>query len=274
MAKKKIGIGTIEINKKFVDFDEASKYAKRLRSFISYTCKKNNYQASVMTVVSNLKKEVSKSKYIHNGKRGRPKRELVINEMVANNWYKGNYHTDWHIHILIVSKPSFTLRNLIKDYVDKNWCEISNIYEKEKFDISMLGKKKVYKKTCNIKIADYFIDQSAEIRFVNCNCSKEKDFDYSLKDYYREYMKSYSNKIKLINKQRLKPMSEEKYLKKLEKIESPFKIIEDYFYSITKEQEEKEQKEYMEKVRLYKISENYNKVQNISIRDRFEETYY
>lgn len=30
----------------------------------------------------------------------------------------------------------------------------------------------------------------------------------------------------------------------------------------------------MEKVRLYKISENYNKVQNISIRDRFEETYY
>lgn len=274
MAKKKIGIGTIEINKKFVDFNEASKYAKRLRSFINYTCKKNNYQASVMTVVSNLKKEVSKSRYIHNGKRGRPKRELVINEMVANNWYKGNYHTDWHIHILIVSKPSFTLRNLIKDYVDKNWCEIPNIYEKEKFDISKFGKKKVYKKTCNIKIADYFIDQSAEIRFVNCNCSKEKDFDYSLKDYYREYMKSYSNKIKLINKQRLKPMSEEKYLKKLEKIESPFKIIEDYFYSITKEQEEKEQKEYMEKVRLYKISENYNKVQNISIRDRFEETYY
>ncbi len=67
-------------------------------------------------------------------------------------------------------------------------------------------------------------------------------------------------------------MSEERYSMELEKIESQFKIIEDYFYSITKEQEEKEQKEYMEKVRLSKISENYNKVQNISIRDRFEET--
>lgn len=190
MAKKKIGIGTIEINKKFNSLGEASRYAKRLRSFISYTCEKYKYQATVMTVVSNLKKEVSTSRYVHNGKRGRPKKELVINERIANNWYKGNYHIDPHIHILIVSKPSFTLRNLIKDYIDKNWCEIPSIYGKEKFDISKLGKKKVYKKTCNIKIADYFIDQSAEIRFVSCNYSGEKDFDYSLKDYYREYMKS------------------------------------------------------------------------------------
>lgn len=74
MAKKKIGIGTIEINKKFVDFNEASKYAKRLRSFISYTCKKNNYQATVMTVVSNIKKGVSSSRYVSNGKKGRPKK--------------------------------------------------------------------------------------------------------------------------------------------------------------------------------------------------------
>lgn len=274
MAKRRIGIGTIEINKKFIDFNEASKYAKRLRSFISYTCKKNNYQATVMTVVSNTKKGVSNSRYIDNGKRGRPKKELVINKYLADKLYNGNCYTDWHIHILIVSKPSFTLRNLIKEYVDKNWCEIPSIYEKEKFDISKLDKKKVYKKTCNIKMADYFIDQSAEIRFVTCNYGGEKDFDYSLKDYYSAYMKSYNNKIKLIKKHKLKPMSEEKYFRELEKIGRQFKIIEDYFYSITKEQEEKEQKEYMEKVRLSKISENYNKVQNISIRDRFEETYY
>lgn len=274
MAKKKIGIGTIEINKKFVDFNEASKYAKRLRSFISYTCKKNNYQATVMTVVSNIKKGVSSSRYVSNGKKGRPKKELVINKYLADKLYNGNCHTDYHIHILIVSKPSFALRDLIKDYIDRNWCEIPSIYEKEKFDISKLGKKKVYKKTCNIKMADYFIDQSAEIRFVSCNYSNEKDFDYSLKDYYSEYMKLQSNKMKLIEKQRLNPMSEKKYLKELEKIESQFKIIEDYFYSITKKQEEREQKEYMKKVRLSKINENYNKVQNISIRDRFEETYY
>lgn len=43
---------------------------------------------------------------------------------MANNLYKGDYHTDWHIYILIVSKSSFALRNLIKDYVDKNWCEL------------------------------------------------------------------------------------------------------------------------------------------------------
>lgn len=274
MAKKKIGIGTIEINKKFNSLEEASRYAKRLRSFISYTCEKYKYQATVMTVVSNLKKEVSTSRYVHNGKRGRPKKELVINERIANNWYKGNYHIDPHIHILIVSKPSFTLRNLIKDYIDKNWCEVPSIYGKEKFDISKLGKKKVYKKTCNIKMADYFIDQSAEIRFVSCNYSSEKDFDYSLKDYYREYMKSYSNKKMLIKKHNLKPMSEAIYLKELERIESQFKVIENYFYSITKEQEEKEQKEYMKQVRLSKIKDNYNKVQNISIRDRFEGTYY
>lgn len=85
MAKKKIGIGTIEINKKFNSLEEASRYVKRLRSFISYTCKKYNYQATVMTVVSNLKKEVSISRYTHNGNRGRPKRELVINERIANN---------------------------------------------------------------------------------------------------------------------------------------------------------------------------------------------
>lgn len=123
-------------------------------------------------------------------------------------------------------------------------------------------------------MADYFIDQSAEIRFVSCNYSGEKDFDYSLKDYYREYMKSYSNKKMLIKKHNLKPMSEAIYLKELERIESQFKVIENYFYSITKEQEEKEQKEYMKQVRLSKIKDNYNKVQNISIRDRFEGTYY
>lgn len=274
MAKSKLGIGTIEINKKFESLEEASKYAKRLRSFISYTCKKNNYQATVMTVVSNTKKGVSNSKYARNGKRGRPKKELIINKYLANKLYNGNCYTDYHIHILIVSKPSFVLRNLIKDYIDRNWCEISSIYAKGKFDISKFGKKKVYKKTCNIKMADYFIDQSSEIRFVTCNYSREKDFEYSLKDYYSEYMKSQSNKIKLIEKYRLKPMDEKRYFRELGKIESQFKIIKDYFYSITKKQEEREQKEYMKKVRLSKINDNYNKVQNISIRDRLEETYY
>lgn len=274
MAKKKIGIGTIEINKKFINQEEASRYAKRLRQYISYICKKKKYQASVITVVSNIKKEVSTSRYIHTGKRGRPEKELVINDKIANEWYKGNYTTDWHIHILIVSSPSYALRNHIKDYIDKNWSNIPRIYDKEDFDISKLDKKKVYKKTCNIKMADYFIDQSSEIRFLNCNYSVNKDFDYSLKDYYKEYMKLYSNRKRLYNKQCLNPMNENKFLKQLEKIESKFKLVEEYFYSITKEQEIENQKEYMKNRQFNSILNNCNKVQNISRRNRFEETYY
>lgn len=53
MDKKIIGIGTIEINKKFNSLEEANTYAKKLRSFISYICKKYKYQIIVITVVSN-----------------------------------------------------------------------------------------------------------------------------------------------------------------------------------------------------------------------------
>lgn len=274
MAKRKTGIGTIEINKKFVSLEEASRYAKRLRQKISYTCKKKGYQATVITVVSNLKRETSILKNVSNGKRGRPKRELVINSLIADNWYKGNIYTDWHIHTLILSNPSYALRNHIKDYIDYNWGYIPKIYEKEDFDISKLKDKKVYKKTCNIRIADYFIDQSAEVRFLSCNYSREKDFDYSLKDYYKEYLKVRSNRSKLDKKHISNHISQADYEKKILLLDKQFKVIEDYFYSITKEQEEKEQKEYMKKVRMAKINENYNKLQNISIRDRLIESSY
>ena len=274
MSKRKMEIGTIEINRKFPSLEVASKYAKRLRGKINYASKKNGYQASVITVVSNLKKETSYLKNISNGKRGRSKRVLAMNNLMIDNWYNSNPYTDWHIHVLIVSNHSYALRNQIKNYIDSNWNDIPKIYEKEDFDISKLNKKKVYKKTCNIKIADYFIDQSAEIKFLNCNYSREKDFDYSLKDYYREYMKLRSNKSKLFKKHLKQPMIEEKYLKELIKIENNFKQVEDYFYGITKEQGDKEQRDYMEKVKLSKINENYNKVQNISRRDKFIEPSY
>lgn len=263
MSKSKIGIGTVEAHKKFNSLEEASKYAKRLRHAIDYICKKKGYQASVMTVVSNMKKGTSDLRYISSGKRGRPK-----NELVANPLYKGNCNTDWHIHILIVSNPSYMLRNLIKDYIDKNWGNIPS----DKGNNS--SEEKAYKETCNIKISDYFIDQSSEIRFISCNYSGEKDFDYTLKDYYKEYMKFKNNKQRLTKKNIVKPMSEELYLKQLNKIESPFKDVEDYFYSITEKQDKKDQREYMKKIKLSKISSNCNKVQNISRRHRYEESYY
>lgn len=263
MSKSKIGIGTVEAHKKFSNMEEASRYAKRLRQSIDYICKKNGYQASVMTVVSNAKKGTSDLRYISSGKRGRPKKELVVNPL-----YKGNCNTDWHIHTLIVSNPSYMLRNLIKDYIDKNW---SNIPSGKGNNSSA---EKAYKETCNIKISDYFIDQSSEIRFISCNYSGEKDFDYTLKDYYKEYMKLKSNKQRLNKKNIQKPMSEELYLKQLVKIERPFKDVEDYFYSITEGQDKKEQREYMKKIQLAKIRGNYNKMQNISIRNRLVEPSY
>lgn len=274
MAKKKIGMGTIEINKKFESMEEASRYAKRLRQAVIYICKKYKYQASVMTVVSNLKKDSALLRYAYNGKRGRPKKEHILDSIITDVWYKGDYYTDWHIHVLIVSKPSYSLRNRIKEYIDKNWKEIPKMYEEKEFDISMLNKKKVYKKTCNIKMADYFINQSAEIRFVNCNFSGEKDFDYTLKDYYRESLKSFSQKKRLIKEHLEKPMTEEMYCKKYEEIERKFKLIESYFFSITKEEDDKAQKEFMNKVRLEKIKENYNKVQNRNRRELFEDDGY
>ena len=266
MSKKKMSIGTIDINKKFKDQEEASRYAKRLREYIRYICKKYNYQASVMTVISNTKSDVTSLRYVHNGKRGRPRKQLVVmNTYMANVWYKGNFNTDWHIHILIVSKPSYALRNHIKKYVDKNWINVANIREKKEFDISMLNKKKVYKKTCNIKIADYFINQSAEIRFMSCNYSDEHDFKYSLKDYYKEYMKFHYNYIKLHRKNKSLgiTMSEEEFIKRYAKIESKFKMIENYFYNITKEDEEKARKDFLKEIKISKIMENYNKMQNV-----------
>lgn len=274
MSKRKTGIGTIEINRRFSSLEETSKYAKRLRQKIRYTCKKKGYQASVITVVSNMKRETSYLRNVNNGKRGRPKRELVINNLIVDNWYNGNPYTDWHIHVLIVSNPSYALRNHIKDYIDNRWDEVPKIYDTEDFDISKLKKKKVYKKTSNIKMVDYFIDQSTEIGFLNCNYSGEKDFAYSLKDYYKEYLRLRSNRSKLDKNHISKLISQKDYEKKLLLLDKQFKVIEDYFYSFTKEQEEKEQKEYMKQVRISKINENYNKLQNISRRNKYVESSY
>ncbi|MFA7689146.1 MAG: hypothetical protein WCX96_03575, partial [Bacilli bacterium] len=66
MARKKLGIGSIEINKKFKDKEEAYRYAKRLIEHIRYVCKKNakkGWYAQAMVVVSNLKKDASRLKY-------------------------------------------------------------------------------------------------------------------------------------------------------------------------------------------------------------------
>ena len=272
MSKKKLGIGTIDINKKFKDKEEAMRYAKNLKQFIDDLCKRKGWQASAIIGISRLKKEVSRIRYEVSGKRGRPKKKVEIYDAMANGWYKGDYLVDWHLHILIVSKPSYAARNAIKCYIDKNWKDIENEHKIKEFDLEDLDKKEVYKKKCNVKMADYFIWQSEEVKFCHCNYSGEEDLKYSLKQYYYEYLKVDSAKIRLIRENKAKPMSEEKYLKRLDEIESKFIDIRDYFLELSKKDDEKMQKEFMEQVRYSKIAENYNKGQkNYSLRRRIIE---
>lgn len=263
MAKKKLGMASIEVNKKFKDSEEAFKYAKRLNSFIRYICKKNankGWMAQSMIVVSNMKKDVSRLRYVNSGKRGRPSKRLEVDENIAYKWYKGDSMTDYHLHILLVSKPSYAFRDIVKDYIDKNWIEIPNAHEKEPFDFK---KKKVYKKDCNIKLADYFIAQCEKVLFCDCNSGEEEKLKYSLRNYYNEHLKVDSQLRRLYSKHRDNPMTEEKYLKALDKIESKLEIIKSYYFDITREQDNLAAKEFMNKVQLGKIKENCNKEQNI-----------
>ena len=186
--------------------------------------------------------------------------------------YNGDYRTDWHLHILLVSKPSYAFRNVIKEYIDKNWIEVPNVYEVEPFYIGKLGKKKVYKKDSNIKMADYFIAQSEDVLFCNCNFGEEEDLKYSLKDYYREYLTADSKYRKYCVRLAKKWMSEDNQLKELEKINSKFKTIEKYYYDMTKEQDEKEAKAFKKRDQLDKIADNYNKEQNIHHKRTFDES--
>lgn len=278
MAKKKLGMGTIEINKKFGSREEAFKYAKRLKEHIRYICEKKAYKgwyAQAMIIVSSIRGSSSYLEYEQNGKSGRPKKIKRYSKYQLK-YYNGNLTTDWHLHILLLSKPSYAFRNDLKEYIDKNWNDIPNIYEKEKFDISKLEVNKSYKKVCNINIAEYFINQSDDILFCDYNYSKEERLEYNLKQYYREFLKSNSAKNKLIKEQRasfkvLKPMSEEMYLNKLEKAEKKFKDIENYFYKITEDNDKKEADNFMKKIQLSKISEVYNKVQENSNRIIYSE---
>lgn len=120
MEKKKLGIGSIEINAQFESEEIAYKYANRLKEFIRYNCIKKKYMAQAIIGISNLVGEVCSVKYVNDGKVGRPRKEMCVSEL-RDSYYKVNYERDWHLHILIVSMPSYSFRDDIKSYIDKNW---------------------------------------------------------------------------------------------------------------------------------------------------------
>lgn len=258
MAKAKLGIGQMEINKKFDSFEEAYRYAKNLKQFIYDICKKKadkGWMAQAMIVVSNTKRYASNLKCIDG------KYKLVYNNEVIDKVHKGIYKTDWHIHILVVSKPCDSFRKAIKNYVDKNWIRVDNIYDYEDFNEEDL-KKKVYKKYCNINMAKYFIEQSSARLFCNYNFTGSEGIKYGLDKYFKEYMQLDKLKRKAYKKY-FSHWSEERLLKDLEKAESKFKKIETYYYSITERKDKEMVKEFLELVNSKEYKNNVEKKEKL-----------
>lgn len=260
MAKSKLGISSFDIDIKFKDKYEARKYAKRLVEKIRYICKKRNWSATAMVCISNTAGNKTYTHYDHSGKVGRPKK---VKEALLP--YRNKcIDTDWHIHILLVSKPSYAFREEIKRYIDKNWYGGKRV---NNFDITKLYDKKTYKKNTNIKKAEYFINQAEEILFCNYNSSDEIVIPkgYSLKDLYNAYMNS---KTAL---RYARSIGNEKRLA----LEDKYNDIESFYWNITKEQDKKMADKFMKEAKLIKIQDNYdlrdknNKVQeSYSIRRR------
>ena len=259
MAKSKLGMSSFDIDIKFKDKDEARRYAKRLIEKIRYICKKKNWSATAMVCISNTEGNSTYVHYEHTGKVGRPKKVKEIHP------YKSNIEVDWHLHILLVSKPSYAFREEIKNYIDKNWY--GGMKSKD-FDVTKLYDKKTYKKNTNIKKAEYFINQADEILFCNYNSNGIVPKGYSLKDLYNTYMKC---KTAL---RYAKSTGNEKRLA----LEDKYRDIMNFYFNITKEQDKKMVDKFMKKVQLIKIQDNYNlreknnKVQeNMSLRRRVVE---
>lgn len=256
MAKSKLGMSSFDIDIKFKDKDEARRYAKRLIEKIRYICKKKNWSTTAMVCISNTEGNSTYVHYEHTGKVGRPKKVKEIHP------YKSNIEVDWHLHILLVSKPSYAFREEIKNYIDKNWY--GGMKYKD-FDVTKLYDKKTYKKNTNIKKAEYFINQADEILFCNYNSNGIVPKGYSLKDLYNTYMKC---KTAL---RYAKSTGNEKRLA----LEDKYRDIMNFYFNITKEQDKKMVDKFMKKVQLIKIQDNYdlreknNKVQeNMSLRRR------
>ncbi len=259
MSKSKLGISSFDLDIKFKDRDEAYRYAKRLKEFIRYTCNKyENYEAQAIICTSNIKGNTSIVYYEHNGKKGRP-RKIKEYSPFDLKYYNGNLEVNWHIHILLVSKPVYAFREKIKAYIDKNWYDKLNNTKKDK------EYKKTYKKNTNIKKIEYFIDQAEDILFCNYCTEDTIPKEYSLKKLYNAFMKMRTAKRnigKISNKKLLK--ADDDYYKLME-----------FYWNITKEQNNKYANDFMRKVKQEKINNNYdilvksNKVQeNLSIRNR------
>lgn len=245
MAVKKLGISTFELNMSFKDKKEASDYAKRLKEYIRSTCEKkanSGWYAQAMICLSNTKGSSCFQYYEHNGKPGRPPKIKKFYGSV-----KEEKTIEWHMHILLVSNPDYAFRELIKKYIDKNWARESNK------DIV-----KVYKKNANIGMAEYFIDQSDKILFCNDNYTNEIGIpkEYTLRKLCNAYLKERTSYV-YCRKYIVSDNWEEKL-----KIEEAYRKIRDFYFDITKEQDNLASKRFINSIRISKIAENKNNQNN------------
>ncbi len=256
MSKSKLGISSFDLNMRFKDKEEAIRYAKRLKEFIRYTCKKKadkGWSAEAMICVSSNKGNSTMVYYEHNGKVGRPSK-------VIDKYYSVNedIKVKWHLHILLISKPMYSFREELKKYIDKNWNELK--IEKEPFDHGKIkDKSKIYKKDTNINKAEYFIDQADEILFCNYNYTGEERIPkgYSLKDLYKAYMKA---------RTALKYCRTIGTKKRLE-LEDNYYKIKNFYWDLSKDQDKKVVDKFMKQVQLNKIASNYERIKNNKVQE-------
>lgn len=245
MSKSKLGMSSFDIDIKFKDKDEAYRYAKRLIEKIRYISNKKGWSAEAMVCISNIKGNSTYQYYEHSGNVGRPKRVKAVHKYRDNG-----INVEWHIHILLVSKPMYSFREELKRYIDKNWYKGER--KKKDFDITKLYGKGTYKKDTNINKAEYFIDQADKILFCNSFSNEIIPNGYSLKDLYNIYMK-YKTATRYAkstgNRKRLA-------------LEDKYHNIREFYFNITKEQDKRIIDRYMKEAQLIKIAENYERLEN------------
>ncbi len=237
--ERKMDFWTIEIATKFKDKEQALKMHKNIIDKLNYESgNHNDYMVQVIIGVSNINGKYTRGVYNKRaGKSGRPKKVKDIMEetdfTIANY---GKLYTEWHIHMLVLSCPSETLAQLIKDYVEKNW----NIVAYKKFIGNGWG-------DIDIGMLFYIAKQSDIVLFYG---SGDKRFKYTFRNMYEEMVKQYSNM--LFNE---KYKTDEDYRKKVDK---KYNDMISYFSQFYDEELKKEmERRYKEKVKRRKIAERY-----------------
>ncbi len=233
---------TIEIATKFKSKEKALKLQKNIIDKFKYECDKHkDYMVQAIVGVSNINGKYTKGIYNNRtGKRGKP--EKIKDLMEETDFTIANYgklHTEWHIHMLVLSNPSETLAQVIKNYVEKNW----NIVAYKKFIGNGWG-------DIDIGMLFYIAKQSDSVLFVG---SKDKRFKYTFRNMYEEMAKQYSN---ILTDERY--ITDEDYRQKADK---RYNDMISYFSQFYDEELKKEmERRYKEKVKRRKINERYEKM--------------